>query len=226
MSSTRLPAKVMLQLNGVAVLEHVVERVRQSEHIDDVIIATSTESDDNAIAEFCKKKGYNYSRGSLHNVLERYYNAANENNADIVVRITSDCPLYDANILDDMFEQFDDCDYLSNALVRSFPRGLDTEIFTFKALERAYTEATEDFQKEHVTPYINKNPNIFKLKDFVNSEDNSNHRWTLDTKEDFEMIKNIYENLGSNCSTEHVLKYLKNNPDVVAINAHIEQKKV
>src|SRR5690606_1854653 len=173
-----------------------------------------------------------YYCGDLNNVLSRYYQAAKKYNADIIIRITSDCPLYDPNILNKMLQEYDDkkYDYFSNCLQRSFPRGLDTEIFTFKALEKAYKEAKEEAQLEHVTPYIYQNPDKFKIKDFSNKTDLYYHRWTLDTKEDYEMISQIYGALYKEGKEiffmEEITNFLNKNPQVFAINSQIKQKNI
>jgi spore coat polysaccharide biosynthesis protein SpsF len=225
MSSTRLPGKVMLVLNNDTVLYQVVSRVRKA-NVDDVIIATSNHSSDDAIVKFCQEQKISYYRGSLNNVLSRYYMAAKEYEADIVVRITSDCPLYDHTILNDMLSEFNNCDYLSNCFERTFPRGLDTEIFTFKSLEKTYNQAKRDQEKEHVTPYIWQNPHLFKLKNHISNNNLSNHRWTLDTKEDYQLIQSIYQNLGDDFTTKEVIEFLEKNPDIFSINQHIEQKQI
>lgn len=226
MGSTRLPGKVMKDLCGKTVLQHVIERVRIG--CENIVIATSDKPQDDAIEAEAKRCGAKVFRGSEHDVLSRYYGAAKENNADLVVRVTSDCPLYDGFLLRDMLAYFKDEDYLSNCLERRFPRGLDTEIFTFAALEKAHKEAKQDFEREHVTPYINRNPELFKIRHYKQQPDLSALRWTLDTDEDWQMIEAVYKALykGKIFSTVEVVNFLQAHPEVAEINAHIEQKKV
>lgn len=202
MGSTRLPGKVMLGLCGKTVLGHVIERVKMVKNIDEIVIATTTKEDDSIIVEEALKYDVKVFRGSEEDVLSRYYYAAKENDADVVVRITSDCPLIDPEIIDEMLSRFkylykeNKVDYLSNTLERTFPRGLDAEIFSFKILEDAFINAEKYHQREHVTPYIYENANKFKLVGGYQKDiDYSYHRWTLDTEEDFELIRRIYLHL-------------------------------
>jgi spore coat polysaccharide biosynthesis protein SpsF len=231
MGSTRLFGKIMKKICGKTILEHDILRISEAKNIDEIIIATTVAPADIAIKEEAKRLRIKSFCGSENNVLSRYYYAAKENNANIVVRITSDCPLYDATLLDDMLEIFSSLkyDYLSNCIKRTYPRGLDTEIFTFAALEKSYNNATEESQKEHVTPYIYQNLDIFKLQNYISKENNSKFRWTLDTKEDFEFIEAVYNELyqeGKIFNTAEILKLLKEKPELININSHIEQKKV
>jgi len=237
MGSTRLPGKIMKEICGKTILEHDVIRISQAKNIDNIIIATTIEKQDDVIENEAIRLGVKCFRGSESDVLSRYYLAAKEHEANIVVRITSDCPLYDGTLLQEMVEKFknSECDYLSNCIERTYPRGLDTEIFSFSALERAHKEAKEEHEREHVTPYINGNSNSnnnadkFKLEDFVGDEDNSNLRWTLDTEEDLEFIEAIYGNLYEDnklFTTSDILNLLNEKPELVEINAHIEQKKI
>ena len=161
MSSSRLPGKALMLLSGEAVLYHVVERTRRARCADIIIVATTEEPEDDKVAAFCAKRGYVCFRGPRDNVLERYFEAARTWRLDTVVRVTSDCPLIDPAIIDLCVERFQtsECDYMSNTAPgeRSFPRGLDVEVFTFVALERADREAREPYEREHVTPYIHEN---------------------------------------------------------------------
>ena len=160
-SSTRLPQKVLKPLpfnSKTNVLQQVIRRVSKSELIDEIIIATTIHDEDEKIVEVAKKENIKFYKGSLENVLERYYNAALENSLDVVVRITSDCPCADANIIDEIIKKHidSDADYTSNTLTRGFPRGIDAEVINFSVLEKAYENATDKFEKEHVTPFIYK----------------------------------------------------------------------
>lgn len=236
MGSIRLPGKVMKSLCGKSVLGHVIERVKACHLLDDIVIAATISSADDVIIAEAEKYRVKWFRGSEEDVLERYYLAAKEYEAETVVRITSDCPLFDTNVLTEMLQYFNSeqknglkIDYLSNTLTRSYPRGFDIEIFTFATLEKAFKESGKTYEREHVTPYIYKHPELFSLQDKTNDEDLSSYRLTLDTEEDFKLIKEIYITLykeGEIFSTEKVLQLLKRRPDLAKINAHVEQKEL
>jgi len=188
MGSTRLPGKVLMDLFGKTVLEHVIDRVKICPLVDKIVVATTTLPIDDVIVQECARINIHTFRGSSEDVLSRYYGAAKESGADIIIRVTSDCPLFDPDVLTNMLERFN-VDYLSNTIKRTFPKGLDAEIFTMSTLERAHIEATDDYDREHVTPYIYNNPDKFVLSSFEDVNDNSNQRLTLDTPEDWEIIK-------------------------------------
>lgn len=230
--STRLPGKVLKKICGKTILEHDIDRLRRFKEIDKIVIATTTLEKDNAIVEECERLGVMYFRGSEDDVLSRYYYAAKENNADIVVRITSDCPLIDPEISENIIKYYIDnknkYDYVSNTIDRTYPRGLDTEVFSFKVLERAFKEAVSLRDKEHVTPYIWNNPQIFKLAQYKNHEDYSHLRWTLDTEEDFELINKIYNllypNMNSKFQFDNILDLYDKYPELKSINVNVKQK--
>lgn len=233
MGSTRLPEKVMKNIGGKTVLEHVIDRVKQSKLIDEIVIATTIIDRDDVIEVEALRCGVKVFRGSEEDVLSRYYYAANESNLDVVVRITSDCPLIDPNILDEIINHHlvNDYDIVSNAgadsLKRTYPRGLDTEIFSFEVLEKAFYNAKEKYQREHVTPYIYEtSSNVYYYK---NDIDYSMYRWTLDTEEDFELISKIYKNLyhgKHDFYLDDIVKLFEKEPKLYDINAHIQQKKI
>jgi spore coat polysaccharide biosynthesis protein SpsF len=231
MGSTRLPGKVMKDLLGAPVLVRDVNRLRRSKLLDEIVIATTTLPADDQIVSLCKDQGWPYFRGDENDVLDRYYQAARAYNADVIVRITSDCPMIDPEIVDRVIKAFLDIsgiDYVSNTLPpRTFPRGLDTEVMTFDALERAWTEDKDPKLREHVTPYIYWNPEIFQIYGVVNETDLSSHRWTLDTPEDLLFIQTVYERFGGDrFSWGDVLEYLNENPKIIKINQHIQQKHI
>ncbi len=225
MSSSRLFGKSLLPLGNSNVLGQVIRRVQKTT-VDDIIVATSTDELDDHIVNFCKNNDVKTYRGSLKNVLERYYQAATEHKADIIIRVTADCPLYDPHLLNTMLAKFKDCDYFTTSLTRTFPRGVDIEILTFAALEEAYRMATKNAEFEHVTPYIYQHRNIFNCKNYENDVNLAGHRWTLDTREDYMLINSIYNHLGNNATTTDIVKFLQLNPDIYALNKHIEQKVV
>ena len=231
--SSRLPAKVLKKIAGKTVLEHDVDRLNRVKSIDEIVIATTIEERDYKIVDEANRLGVKFFRGSEDDVLSRYYFAAKENNADVVVRVTSDCPLLDSKVTDEIIRFYLDnyprYDYVSNTLDRTYPRGLDTEVFSFKALEKAFYEAKEDFQREHVTPFIWDNNKEFLNYQFKQSEDNSNLRLTLDTEEDLKLITEVYSELyddNNNFGLEEVTSLFKRRPELIDINKEIEQKKI
>lgn len=230
--STRLPGKVLKNICGKTVLEHCINRLKRVKYINEIIVATTTLDKDDAIVKECKILGVKCFRGSEEDVLSRYYYAAKENYADAVVRITSDCPLVDSvvteNIIKYYIENAEDYDYVSNTIDRTYPRGLDTEVFSFNALEKSFKEAKSERDREHVTPYIWDNKDIFNIYQYKNNNDNSELRWTLDTEEDFKVISFIFENFKSNSyfGMKEIINLLKKNPEIIEINKCIEQKKL
>ena len=233
--STRLPGKILKEICGKTILHHEIDRLKKCKEIDEIVIATTDKEDDDKIVNEAKKLSVKYFRGSENDVLSRFYYSAKENNADIIVRVTSDCPCIDFEILDKMLIYFKDkykekqVDYLSNTINRTYPRGYDIEIFTFSALEKSYINAKKEYEREHVTPYIYDKTNNFLKLSFENKDDYSEYRVTLDTIEDFIVIKNIFENLyykNPYFKLNDVVQYLNNNLHIVDINKHIEQKKL
>lgn len=233
MNSTRLPGKVMKLLNHKTVLQHVVERVSQSTLVDTVVVATTDNAEDIAIFKNMDDLQINVFRGDENNVLSRYYYAASEYKLDVVIRITSDCPLIDAKLLDDMIKFYieNEYDMVTNAGSipenRTYPRGLDVEIFSYKILSEAFENANYEYEREHVTPYIYEHSK--KVFYYKNDTDYSMYRWTLDTREDWELIKLIYDNLYKDKHDfymKEIIELMTNNNELVKINQHIEQKKL
>jgi spore coat polysaccharide biosynthesis protein SpsF len=230
--STRLPGKVLKEICGKTVLEHDIDRLKGVKNIDKIVIATTTLEKDNAIIDECKRLGVSYFRGSEEDVLARYYYSAKENEADVVVRVTSDCPLIDSEVSENIIQYYlnniEKYDYVSNTLQRTYPRGLDTEVFSFQALEKAFNEASSVRDREHVTPYIWDNDKIFKIFQYENEEDYSHFRWTLDTTEDYKLISTIYNYFENKeyFTMNDIVKFLKENPSIEEINKDIEQKKI
>jgi spore coat polysaccharide biosynthesis protein SpsF len=229
--SSRLPAKVLLPLGGKAVLAHVVQRVQAVRGVDEVVVATTTGAADDALVREAGGLGASVSRGSEHDVLYRYHSAATRTGADIIIRVTSDCPLLDPMLVSSMLQRFVPAggsapfDYLSNGLRRTFPRGLDAEIFTMEALGRAHVAAARPYEREHVTPYIYQHPGLFRVHSYEGDRDLSRYRWTLDTPEDFEMLTRIFDAFdGPPPGTGEVLAFLDKNPDVARINSEVRQK--
>lgn len=234
MGSTRLPGKILKDLLGKTVLQHVIERVLMVNSIDEIIIATTVLDQDIVVVHEATKCGVKYFRGSEEDVLSRYYLAAKESEADVIVRITSDCPLIDPIITDQVVKYFlekQEYELVTNAGIdvtkRTFPRGLDTEVFSFQALEEAFKAATLPYQREHVTPYIYENSN--KIYFYQNEVDYSHLRWTLDTEEDYLLIEKIYNHLYHGTHDfyfQDIIRLLEKYPEFIQINSHIEQKKI
>ena len=226
MGSTRLPGKVLLNLEDKTVLEHVVERIRSSEHVDDVVVATTISKDDLRIVELCANLGVCVYCGSEDDVLDRYYQAAKLFKADNIVRITSDCPVIDPKIIDDVItvHLMNNADYTSNTLNETYPDGQDVEVFTFASLRTAWKNAKLTSEREHVTPYITNNSDIFKHASLEYKEDLSQKRWTLDNAEDLEFLRLIYKYLYNKdqlFDMDDILTLIDEKPEIEKINQHI-----
>lgn len=230
MSSTRLPGKILKVVLQKTLLEFQVERLRRVELADEIVIATTTNNTDQPIIDLCGKLHVLYFRGSEEDVLSRYYGAAKLHNASVIVRVTSDCPIIDPHVIDKIIQfylDYPDYDYVSNCLERTYPRGMDTEVFSFEALQETFFEATAPSDREHVTPFIHMNPQRFHLANVSYSEDQSCHRWTVDTPQDFELIKRIIETLYTytpQFTLEDCLDLLSQHHDWSTINTNVEQK--
>lgn len=231
MTSTRLPGKVLKLVDAKPLLAYLIERLRRVKLADDIVIATTGNSTDDVIVKFCECAKVNYFRGSENDVLSRYYQAAMKYNADVVVRITSDCPVIDPQVVDQVIGMFKSAyprlSYVSNIGERTFPRGMDTEVFTAKALEEAYREATEKPDREHVTPFIRRHTERYHSDNLRYKEDQSIHRWTVDTSEDFQLIEKIISSLYPNnpeFALEDCLRLLEKNPQWMDINKEVRQK--
>jgi len=229
MWSTRLPWKVMLSLAWKPVLWHVVERCKKCKNIDDVIIATTTNSEDDIIERWCINNNVKYYRWSSDNVLNRYYNAAKKFKSDNIVRITSDCPLIEPEIIDNLIKNFDynKFDYKTICINWLYPRWLDCEIFTFNSLKIATVNSWKKHEKEHVTPYIvnNLNTDIY----FINEKFSIDARLTLDTLKDYELISYIYDKFYKKfkwIDIVEVIAFLRLNKDIKDINKNILQKSI
>lgn len=226
LGATRLPGKVLLKIMGKTILEYVVERVRKAGTIGKIIVATTIEKEDSQIADLVNGMGVNLYRGSKDDVLDRFYNAAKSHKVRHMVRITADCPLIDPEIIDRVVDSYHQsgADYCSNTLVETFPDGEDVEVFNYRALSEAWAAARLVSEREHVTPYIRKNPNRFKLLNVQNDTNLYGKRWTLDTKEDFEFIKAVLESVypvNPDFHMKDVLDFLGRNPSVEEHNKAI-----
>lgn len=233
MGSTRLPGKILKKVNGRTLLDYQIERVMQSKMINQIIIATTVKESDDPIVDFCIKANIDYYRGSEEDVLSRYYEAAKKFEADIIVRLTSDCPIIDPEVIDRVIQYYIEnrskLDYVSNTIERTYPRGLDTEVFSFNVLKQAHKEAILDRDREHVTAYFYTNPDEFRLGFVKHDLDYSGYRWTVDTEEDFKLIELILNSLyveGTIFDLSDVISLLEKHPGWNEINKHIEQKKL
>lgn len=230
LGSTRLPGKVLLDLAGKPMLVRCVERIQRAKEIDDVVIATTINPADDKIISLCQEYGWDFFRGNENDVLDRYYRTALEYNAKTIVRITSDCPLIEPTIVDQLIEKFStlepNIDYVSNIFpLRTYPRGLDTEVMSFSALERCWKEDTNPAYREHVTLYIRNNPDMFRIREVNIEQDLSSFRWTVDTPEDFNFVSQVYQYLGENTfSYKDILELLQKHPELLEINKEIIQK--
>jgi spore coat polysaccharide biosynthesis protein SpsF len=230
MGSTRLPGKVLKPLLGKPMLWWVVQRVRKARYLDEVVVATTALDRDDTLADFCREQDIPCYRGSEDDVLDRYYQAARKFHATHIVRITSDCPLIDPGVIDCVAAAFFSAgprvDYASNITTRTYPRGLDTEVFSNAVLAQAWRE-DQSAWREHVTPYIHQQPEKFRLLEVSNRVDFSRFRWTVDTPEDFALIEQIYGAFGNgDFDWQEALIEMEAHVDWAAINAHIEQKKL
>lgn len=228
MLSTRLPGKVLKDIGGRTVLERVINRLERCTALTSIVVATTTQSVDDAIVLACVDMNVTCTRGSEQDVLDRYYRTAKKINADYVVRITSDCPLIDPELVDRTVEVFfeQQADYASNSISRTYPRGLDAEVFSFSGLERAWKKATRDYEREHVTPYLYDHPEIFRIASLTNPIDFSHHRWTLDTVEDLTLIRELYARLGNrgHFHWHEAIAAAEREPALFHLNSHVVQK--
>ncbi|UOD35082.1 glycosyltransferase family protein [Deferribacteraceae bacterium V6Fe1] len=236
-SSTRLPKKILKFLpfdSEITVLQQVVRRVLKASSIDEVIIATTTDSEDDDIVKIADKENVRWFKGSKEDVLSRYYLSAKENNLDVIVRITSDCPCIDWNIIDLAVEKHlnENADYTSNTIKRTFPHGLDVEVISFDALEKAYFEAKKKFEREHVCPYIHTtNKDKFKISSieapqYLTAPD---ARITLDTEEDYALLCAVFDYLyyeNEYFEALDIVKLFEQKPWLKLINKKVVQKKI
>lgn len=232
MDSSRLPGKVLLDVAGEPMLVRVVERTKMAKSLDKVVVATSKSPSDDGIVDLCKERRYLIFQGSEFDVLDRCYQAAKVYQAGVVVRITADCPLIDPSVIDLTVRRFFESgvDFATNRLpppwTRSFPIGLDTEVCSMDALERAWREAKLPYHREHVMPYIYEQEGRFRVLKVDHEPDYGNLRWTVDTQEDLTLVRMIYEHFsGRNDFTWlEVLDLFKESPELVDINAGVKHK--
>jgi len=230
MGSTRLPGKTLLRLAGATVLEHVVNRARSARRVDRVVVATSTNAEDDAIVQECARLRTHVERGSALDVLDCYAMATERSGAEVVVRITADCPLLDPAVVDSVVEALlaaPRCDYASNTLERTFPQGLDAEAVSASAMAIAACEARDPYEREHVTPYIYNRPDRFSLRNVRAAADGSDLRWTLDTPADYEYLQAVFARVDIPAKTpppfEFVARIVREDAGLMALNARAAQ---
>ena len=224
MGSTRLPGKIMKKILNKPMIEYLIERASKSKMIDDIIVATSDTKENKELIDFLKAKSVKYFIGDENDVLSRYYYTAKKFNIDNIIRVTADCPLIDATIIDDTVKKYykDKVDYASNIFPRSFPKGLDTEIFSFNSIEKAFNEANSLYDREHVTPYIRESGK-FDISNISYEKDYSYLRLTVDWEEDFKLISKIFNQFKPNIFFNwlDVVDELFKNPELIEINNHL-----
>lgn len=232
MSSTRLPGKVLKTASGRTMLDRMLERVRKATMIDQVIVATTTDPSDNAIVRACHRYDTEVYRGSLLDVLDRYYQAAKQYQANIIVRLTGDCPLIDPRLIDDVVKALVDqqvdfaCNRLPPPFARTYPIGLDVEASTIAALENAWRNADQKHEREHVFPYLYAVPGRFKVIQLNHSENLGHLRWTLDTPADLVLLRRVYRYFkGRNdFSWLDVVQLWREKPALFEVNAQVSHK--
>lgn len=222
-SSTRFPGKVLKPILGKAMLELEVERARACQTIDRVVIVTSVLPEDQQIVELGKRIGIDVFCGSLENVLDRFYQAAKKFKPDHIVRLTGDCPLIDAQVVDDLVRLYLEkkCDYGTNCMPPTYPDGLDAEVFSIKVLREAWQEASLPSHLEHISLFFEEQPKRFKIENLACNRDLSALRWTVDEPEDFEFVRAVFENLYQNenqFQMDDVLDLMKRKPELALMN--------
>lgn len=224
MSSSRLPGKVLKPLVGAPMILRQIERLRRARTLDGIVVATSTDASDDVLCKACAAAGVEVVRGDLDDVLDRYRQAARAlGDPAHVARLTADCPLADWTVVDACVALHlqGGADYTSNVIRRSFPKGLDVEVITLAALDRAWREAADPYEREHVTPYIHRHPELFSLAHLVQGVDRSAWRWTVDTPEDWAMVEAVYQALhrpGELFTSEAVAGFLETHPQTARLN--------
>jgi spore coat polysaccharide biosynthesis protein SpsF len=234
MTSTRLPGKVLMDLAGRPLLERELERLQGCREIEEIVLAVTTNPDDDPLVDLAQRVGVRWYRGSEHDVLARYIGASREARAEMVVRITSDCPLIDAGEVDAVIgalaERRTTCDYASNILERHLPRGLDTEALWYDTLERMGRLATSSPAREHVTWFCrSERPDLFALHSVRRPFDAADLRWTVDTADDLAMVRRLYDELSladREVPLRELIGHVRAHPEIAAVNRHVAQKDV
>jgi spore coat polysaccharide biosynthesis protein SpsF (cytidylyltransferase family) len=226
--STRLPGKVLKEIQGKPLILHVIERAQYAKLLNSIVLATTTRAVDTPLANLVQAQGIPVFRGECDDVLDRYYQAATQFHADVIVRITGDCPLIDPHVIDQVVQVFlqHHYDYVTNTLQPTYPDGLDVEVFSYQVLAKAWKEATLTSEREHVTAYIRNHPEKFTQHDVKNPIDLSKYRWTVDNEEDLEFVRQIYSRLYAKEKIfymENILTLLQEHPELQELNAGIQR---
>ena len=223
--SHRLPKKVLASIEKKPMIWHVINRLKKVNGIDQIILATTKNKEDEKLIQIANNCDIEIFQGKANNVLDRYYNCSIKFNADPIIRITADCPLIDYEVINKMLQIFklNKFDYICNNLPSTFPDGLDVEIFSFKSLKKSFEKAKLKSEREHVTPFIRKNKNNFKIYNYKNKKDLSKYRFTVDEKEDLKFIRKIFTKFQpqTNIVLNDILKVLDENPELLKINNKI-----
>lgn len=224
-NSSRFPGKILRKIGNKSLLQIHLERLKRSKMMDGFLVATTEEPEADVIVQTAKSVGFETYRGSLLDVLDRFYQGCVPFSPEIVVRVTSDCPLNDGLLIDEMLAAFElkNCDYLSNTLSPTFPDGLDVEIFKFSALARAWAESKEYAEREHVTPYIYRRPNIFGIENFAHNRNLSKLRLTLDYPEDLLLLSELIRLLGDDKPWLNYVSAIEANPSLCKFNQHFSR---
>ena len=224
MGSTRLPGKVLMNIDEKnPILYHVITQLQNCKFLDKIIVATTELKEDDEIEKFVTSMNIDCFRGSSNDVLDRYYKCAQKFSLSVIVRITADNPLIDPTLVDDVIDtfNFNSFDYVSNAHVRSFPHGTETEVFSFNALEKSWNNAKTDYEKEHVTPYFYNNPDKFNIFDVISKENMSHLRWTVDKPDDLKLVQTILSKIKKRPILMHdIIELFSKEPDLIKINAN------
>lgn len=224
MGSSRLPGKVMADIQGQPMLQRVVERALRANRVDTVMVATSDHPADRALADYCRQQGVPCFQGSEDDVLDRFYHAARSMDAHVIVRLTADCPLLDPEVIDRVVADFQNggADYVSNTLTCTYPDGLDTEVFHRDILEQAWRYASLKSEREHVTPYVYNHPQRFRLRNVTHEADFSELRWTVDEPQDLAFVRAVYAAFGdAHFGMGAVLQLLQEHPELGQVNSGI-----
>lgn len=227
--STRFFNKVFAEIDGKPLLWHVVDRLKYAKMIDDIIIATTTNLQDDAIKTWCQKEHVKYFRGSEQDVLNRYYSASVTYPSDVVLRVTADDPFKEPDVIDKVIKKLLDerLDLVTNNFPPSFPEGLDCEAFTFDVLKTMEKLAQDSFEREHVTQYVYHNPEKFKIGNIVSEQQLSSYRWTIDNQEDYDMVKMVYAKRKKSKNgillMDEILDIIKRNPEIARINLQVKR---
>jgi len=231
MGSERMPGKVLKELSGIPSLVHIFDILRHSKSLNDFLVVTTVLKEDDEIEKICNENSVKVVRGSVHDVLDRFRIAAEKYKPQRIIRVTGDDPLMDPEIIDQVINEHCDgnFDYTSNVIDRTFPRGMDTEIIEYTAMEKVWKTTADRDDHEHVTLFIRRNPEMFKIHNVINRNERADDlRLCLDTESDYELIKIIYEKLykGTVIKLNEVIKFLNENPEYKLINSEVMQKAV